>query len=510
MITLEEKKLREILAVDEITFAIPAQSFAIECSISAEEALPVVTEFALRIAYVCGTLSPVQIQEFFGFTKKETDAVIQTLLNERLIKWNEDELLELTPYALTRFQDSSDHLPRFFKIQEWNSEVVFDLISFSPAGRPNRLKRVNSFVELAARNVEKQSRTIQYAEQAFQEHFHSICKKNKAEIYKISAVDAGERFSIPLPCVFHLDLDGQVNIRRDIDNEVFKHRLEISEAITDALSNQNRPQNNSFIDFIHHFNDSLFERYVSNDAFDLRRYVQDVHLTRVVGYDTKRVTPLLGAFYLQNNADLILSKIGDEILKQEELLVKKDSALTPDGGSEKMDMVPILEKNTVQSGLWLAPQLSLWARTRGAREFVQKIDRLLDSKNKKNSYPVGTYVLISGRNHSAKERAFKYRDQFQYLFNTDICLMDGKLELLLIPGLMVCVLFHFHLEHQPISVPIGFISSEQEHLKIASMLLSESIHSKQIFSSMHNNEDVPVAQQGLQNLLNLISEVDLS
>ncbi|EDC7506111.1 TPA: hypothetical protein ACIVHJ_003763, partial [Salmonella enterica subsp. enterica serovar Virchow] len=226
------KKLREILAVDEITFAIPAQSFAIECSISAEEALPVVTEFALRIAYVCGTLSPVQIQDFFGFTKKETDAIIQTLLNERLIKWNEDELLELTSYALTRFQDSSDHLPRFFKIQEWSSEVIFDLISFSPAGRPNRLKRVNSLVELAARNIERQSKTIQYAEQAFQEHFHSICKKNKAEIYKISAVDAGEHFSIPLPCMFYLDLDGQVNIRRDIDNEAFNNRLEISEAIT--------------------------------------------------------------------------------------------------------------------------------------------------------------------------------------------------------------------------------------------------------------------------------------
>lgn len=79
--------------------------------------MPVVTEFALRIAYVCGTLSPVQIQDFW-IHKKETDAIIQTLLNERLIKWNEDELLELTSYALTRFQDSSDHLPRFFKIQE--------------------------------------------------------------------------------------------------------------------------------------------------------------------------------------------------------------------------------------------------------------------------------------------------------------------------------------------------------------------------------------------------------
>jgi hypothetical protein len=99
MITVEEQQLREHLAIDEITFAIPAQSFAIACAISAEEALPVVTEFALRIAFVCGTLSPEQVQDFFGFSKKETDAVIQSLLNERLIQWNEDQL-ELTPYAV--------------------------------------------------------------------------------------------------------------------------------------------------------------------------------------------------------------------------------------------------------------------------------------------------------------------------------------------------------------------------------------------------------------------------
>lgn len=72
-------------------------------------------------------------------------------------------------------------------------------------------------------------------------------------------------------------------------------------------------------------------------------------------------------------------------------------------------------------------------------------------------------------------------------------------------GLIVCVLFHFHLEHQPVSIPIGFISSEVEHLKIASSLISESTRSKQIFTSMYDSENVPVAYQGLQNLLGIIS-----
>ncbi len=139
MITKDEQQLNAFLAVDEITFAIPAQSFDISCSISAEEALPVVTEFALRITHVCGLVSPVQLQNYFGYSEKETAAVVKALLDERLIQWHEDQL-ELTPYSKARFQDSSDDLPRFFKIQDWNGSVVFDLISFSPAERPSRLR----------------------------------------------------------------------------------------------------------------------------------------------------------------------------------------------------------------------------------------------------------------------------------------------------------------------------------------------------------------------------------
>ncbi len=76
------------------------------------------------------------------------------------------------------------------------------------------------------------------------------------------------------------------------------------------------------------------------------------------------------------------------------------------------------------------PQLS--SRPELKREFVQKYRiASLIPRNKKRAIllvlcndPVGIM--------QRKDRAFKYRDQFQYLFNLDICLMDGKLELLLL------------------------------------------------------------------------------
>lgn len=507
MITVEEQQLREQLAVDEITFAIPAQSFAISCAISAEEALPVVTEFALRIAYVCGNLSPAQIQEFFGFSKKETDAVIQALLGERLIQWNEEHL-ELSSYALARFQDSSDNLPRFFKIQDWSAEVVFDLISFSPAGRPTRLKRVRSQVELATRNSDKQSRTIQFAEQSFQQNFRQICTKEKAEIYKISAIDPGERFSIPLPCVFHLDLNGQVSVRRDIDDENFGSRLEISEAITDVLANQERGNNESLRDFIGTFDDGLLARYVADDTFDLRRYVQDVHLTKVGNYDDDRITPMFGALHLQSNATLLLKRIQAELARADQSSLEGlDLSDVPEGSrGGKATPEPVQ-----RDALWWAPHSALWARSRGARELVQKLDRLLAPQSSGASVQTGgVRVVVPGDRRSSRERLSVYRDHFPRLLGADISLMNGNLELLFVPKLLVCAMFHFHLAHQAIAIPIGFMSSHPDHLRAAGALVSGRIGAKPGAILAAKEEGGPEAIQDLLALVERLSSLAMA
>ncbi|OZI30122.1 hypothetical protein CAL29_18845 [Bordetella genomosp. 10] len=474
MITLEEQQLREHLAVDEITFAIPAQSFAISCAISAEEALPVVTEFALRIAYVCGTLSPTQIQDFFGFSKKETDAVLKSLLDERLLQWNDDHL-ELTTYALARFQDSSDNLPRFFKIQDWSAEVVFDLISFSPAERPSRLKRVRSQIELATRNLDKQSRTRQYAEQSFQQNFRQICTKEKAEIYKISAIDAGERFSIPLSCTFHLDLGGQTTIRRDIDDKSFGSRLEISEAITDALASQERGNNERLRDFIQTFGDTSLQRYVTGDAFDLRRYVEEVHLTRLVHPDDDRITPMLGALYLPRNAAVLLERIQIETAQTS---TRHESKPLSDEEAETDAQQVAETMDSLQWGaLWWAPHSPLWARTRGARDLAQKIDRVLTPQGSERT-SMGLHVVVPTARRPPRERLAVYQDQFSRLLATDVVLMDGSLELLIVPDILVCVMFHFNLAHNATAVPIGFLSSSPEHIASAGALVSARMRAR--------------------------------
>jgi hypothetical protein len=425
----------------------------------------------LRVAFVCGTLSPDQLQEFFGFSKKETDAVIKSLLDERLIQWNEDHL-ELTSYALARFQDSSDNLPRFFKIQDWSAEVVFDLISFSPAERPTRLRRVRSQVELATRNFDKESRTIQFAEQSFQNNFSHICRKEKAEIYKISEIDAGERFSIPLPCVFQLELGGQPSIRRNIDDESFGSRLEIAEAITDALANQERGDNDGLKEFIQAFDDELMARYVSGQTFDLRRYVQDVHLVKLCTYADDRVTPLLGALYLPRNAAGLLQRIESALAHPgpESLTDAGDSAEGSSSGQ-----APTLEQ-VPRHATWCAPRSSLWARSRGARDLAQNMNSLLFAKVSDEPIPpTGLRVVLPTPRGGGREMEFVYRDQFPRILGANFTLMGGNLELLVVADVLVCAMFHFRLAHQPVAVPIGFVSSNPAHIRAASMLVSTRV-----------------------------------
>jgi hypothetical protein len=500
MITVEEQQLREQLAIDEITFAIPAQSFAIACAISAEEALPVVTEFALRLAYVCGNLSPMQLQEFFGFSSKETEAVIQTLLNERLVAWSEDRL-ELTGYALARFQDSSDNLPRFFKIQDWSAEVVFDLISFSPVERPSRLKRVRSQVELAARDFDKQSRTIQFAEQSFQQNFRQICTREKAEIYKISAIDAGERFSIPLPCAFHLDLNGTMSVRRNIDDASFGSRQEIVEAITDALADQERGDNESLRDFLQMFDDRLLGRYTSDNTFDLRRYVQEVHLTKTASYDDDRITPMLGALHLQRNTNVLIGCI-QTALKHAAPLPRETS---PGEVPETPTDGKVPQEHGRQDALWWAPQSALWARTRGARELQQKLDRLLAPQTSGASTQMSSvHVVVSGKHRAVRERLTIHRE-FPRLLGSSITLLNGNLELLIVPELLVCAMYHFHLAHQAIPIPIGFISSHPDHLRAAGALVSKRTRANPDSFLSAKQEDGPEIVRNLLDLVNRLA-----
>jgi hypothetical protein len=421
------------LAFAEVEFGLPAQSFRIACAISTEESLPVVTEFVLRMIHDCGAMRPDQIQRFFGFNEKEVAAVIRTLHEERLVRW-EDESLELTNYALTRFLESTDSIPRFFKIRDWSNEVHFDLISFNPTGKRRRFGRDNPMIELAPRNPNKESNTVYWAERSFQENYRRILRQDRVEIYKISEVEPGEHFQIAVPCTFSLSLAPRLEVKRSIEEEALSEHLEISNAISDALSNPDLSANSNLGKFAALFDDALLSKFTKAESFNLGDYVENVHLKRTVRYESD-VEPMIGNLTLQQNRKILLHWLR--------------SYLEPETGPNPAEP---------KSAFWLGPHSRFWSRTNRVRQLTDEINPILrgekvqaeavepEYERQRKESGLRTILQLPGV-HDPAEYARVHRYNFVRFFGTAGDILGGQCELFLLPSKFVIALFHSRSSH---------------------------------------------------------------
>ena len=470
MTATEPQKRLERLPVAEVTFAIPAQKFAVTCAITTQETLPVVTEFSIRMIHACGTMSPEQLQNFFGFTEKETAAVIGTLLDERLVRWDDDQL-GLTPQALALFLESVDNVPRCFRIQEWSGDVYFELISLSPIKRSRGSGRSRALIDLRPADHERESRTRYWGERAFQEHFRTICRKERAEIYKISEMEPGERLSVPLSVTFSVSLDGRAELRRSLSDVTLEERIDFSTAISDELAQGTQKNNNGLQPLLDRFRITMPNECTTDGNLDLPRYLDYTHVLgkNPFGDDTK---PLIGALYLPDNRKTITGMIK---------LQREINEATGHGPTLNTPMC------------WLAPDVSFWGRTTAARAFVREIER--STKPTPQATPEETEelpetqlalrtLLQPGRVPDQRSR-IAYRTAIPGAMELASDVLDGKTEVFWVPGVFVVVLYHFHLDG-PIPVPIGFFSTNAEHLAIARNLIVNEVLAKQTVYDLSN------------------------
>jgi hypothetical protein len=74
------------IPVDELTFMVPVRSFRLEGTLLKGGYVSLATEFALRLLRDAGELPPGEIGAFFGFSERETQALVQELLLDGYIE----------------------------------------------------------------------------------------------------------------------------------------------------------------------------------------------------------------------------------------------------------------------------------------------------------------------------------------------------------------------------------------------------------------------------------------
>lgn len=433
----------------EITFAVPAQTFGITCAISTEQTLPVVTEFALRLVSVCDALSPQHLQEFFGFSEREVEQVIQSLVEERLLRW-EDDRLELTHYARGLFVNSPDSIPRLTRIKDWAGEVAFELVGFSPVNPTDGAKRARLMVEVPADDPDKESKSRLWAERSFQENFDRIYRGSRAEIYKITDVEGSTRFLLAVPCTFSISLDDELAIRRSLPEDYMSERLELSQAITALLAYPPMPDNASLGEFARLFPNSAVREFIGdNGNFNLR-----VFLARAIATDStgSNMAPVIGSLHLNRNRKLLETWIG---------ALPKVS----------VDQVALH---------WIAPTVPFWARSRAMRPLVRDLRKLLalpvesagpqETSSEESAESSNVKILLQGVQDGDRHVTKTYGHTLPEVFGTSASVLGGKLELLLVPNQFICALYHYHVRHA-LSIPIGFMSTDENDIGTAAELL---------------------------------------
>jgi hypothetical protein len=393
-------------------------------------------------------MTTTQIQEFFGFSAREVEEVIEMLQNERLVRW-EDDRLELTHYALGRFLESSDSIPRFSKIRDWSGEVAFELIGFTPMSRTDGAKRARLMVELPVDDAEKESKSRLWAERSFQENFGRIYRGARAEIYKISEVEPSTRFLLPVPCTFSLPVEGDLFVKRSLPEDFLADRLELSQAVTNILVHPPEPSNHSLMEFVTIFDDQMIRKHLRGGSFEIQSYLIDI-IESENRVDSAGTRPIVGSLHLDRNKKLI----------------------------EQWAKSGITSTELVDTAFWIAPFVPFWGRSRAMRPTVTSLSRILersesgDHEQTELAKPSAIKVLLQKTDTSNTAYTKAYSNTLPDVYCTTGSLLDGRLELLLVRGKFLCALYHFQLAH-PVTVPIGFISAAPEHLEVAEKLLRD-------------------------------------
>jgi hypothetical protein len=459
---------------NSVALGVPAQQYFVRCHVTVERQIPVMTEFAVRLIHLAGKIEFEVFRQYFGLESHEANELLEILKAEGLVL-DDEGFLALTSYALARFVASSDGLPRFTKIEERQSQPIFNLLTFSPLRRPRLGGYWDNTLELYWEDTESlPAKAIDQASEAFHRYFHDIEKIEKDDenkraysVYKIEEITSGKRFNVPIPISFYLDAEGNVEYKLE-DSDLLPEELKskLTQLTADRVGKMA-----SYPDFFHEFpqvfDDIVLMRYMKEvpqfDSADgktlklkpkpqfdfiFQSYVREVHaISNGDVYDRGQSQALLGALYMPQNLDKLLTGLERSL---------KDFVLNN------------RSESTVPTELfWVIPENELWGRTELLKEAVLAISDLIQNEWKER------VDIVAVCNSTQAVRRDSMLDKARLLLNAgfdDVLFgpsphMSERFELLLLPSVHVAAMYQWKSPASEfLSVPIGFSSSYKSKL----------------------------------------------
>lgn len=449
------------ISFNRITFALPVQPFKVVSFVSAQERLPAVTEFVLRLLHTCGAVTLAGFRDYFGFSEAEALSVIESLDRQGYVALS-DENLTLSEEMRQRFETSPDDYPWVTKLKRRSDIVPFDLLTFSALGRAEFAFATANWVKLNPPS-EVLGNSLEKARSAYRENFAQIERESARDrgegreksfgLHSIETIEARRPGFVPLTVSFEVDAQNSLSVK--IPNEFeagaspelvseFRDRVAASvEAISDS-------RKSGLQDFLDLFELDFLRTFTLQEELDVHKLALEV--ARGLAAPTG-IRPLFGASYLKRNRDIILNEI---------FLAR--------GGRK--------DQTSHQSSLaWVAPDYSLWGRGEDFRQSIEAFRKALASVGK------GDELYLFDRAEERQESQVKSRYAGTGLVELHLvrpsfertAALRSAMELMLYPGQFAAAIFHASLPSMPgARVPIGFISTQPKHLRTVHQLILES------------------------------------
>ena len=452
--------MNEIVTLyQEVDFLLPAQRFNIQFSYISQRGLPFIREFTLRLIH----LSPMtknQVATYLGLSPLETEEAISDLVQRDELTLSDDGRLKLTEKAKGYFYAPGE-APQLASIFETGTTLNFDLASFSCLEKDISSNGWKAGLPLEV-DPTNQSNSEQLVEKEFQYQFNSILdkgllkksvtqnEKERPSVYTVSSVKKLRQIPLRLKTEFRIAPDGErieLEDFEEINSSEVVHQL-----ITDQLSSLVKPNNTIALtrSMVQMGDEDTLKVFDSTSNQISPKYLLD--LNRLEEHEKKSRETFLGPIYSRNNWGKLL-RLLDPIL-DDRIKSKKDSS-----GNRF---------------IWLAPSDPFWGKSQQLPSCLSYFINRATTKNKELYKPT-LYVPVSGRDdiHTARQWKHNMGNIAEHMKGIVEGFMDGNVEVLYLEGEMITIIYHFSQpERLPVSIPVGFISTNKEMIfKLGKLLL---------------------------------------
>lgn len=428
---------------NQIDFVIKAPRFRIVFSYMSDKGVAFVREYLLRLLKLT-PCKPTQIAQYFGFNQHETEIALADLEKQKWITWQEDGLIALSAEGLRLFQNNGQDSPQIPTLREFGGEYRMELLDNNFLQKKDCDKARQQAIEL---EIEPKilSESSEIVRKAFQHRFRQLMEdeiinldEKDISLYKIDVVEPkGTPDYFRFTQNFELLPEtGEYKERDDIPTII--HQDNIQQAITTQLEQSSSRDNlRELRKSMEEIGDDDTLRVLFGGKFDFSEFLK-IHQK----YEQQNSLYFLGQTYHQEN---LFKEIYSILNKPDK---KKNKKL-----------------------YWLAPSDIYWGKQRKIHDIIQSVA----NKQKEKNYEFRLYLPLS--HHQARQEKQEWKNQFRdipekilYGFHKDF--LEGNTEILFLEDKFAVVCYHAKLPAYPVTLPIGFFTTNTNKIKHISQLVT--------------------------------------